>query len=239
MPLAPRIPPFNPTFKPVAPDQLLKLLGQKFLLPKEELARLAAELGDGVWQLAWSVATVTDLAVMESLRASLLETIRTGGTMRDWIQTLDDMGWRSPLGAWHEEMIFRTTLGTVMEGERYEVLMNDPNVEFLVFDAIDDDLVDEECLSLDGEAWPRDEFPDALFPPIHINCRCSAIPADGDDLDSLGATVHEGPPPLDHVAAGFDSAPSVRGLGEDLAGVIEDRLREDGWSVHAPAAPGR
>lgn len=239
MPIAPYVPPFKPTFRPVAPDRLLKLLGEKLLLPKEELAQLAAELGDGVWELAWNVATVTDLAVMESLRASLLETIRTGGTMRDWIKALDDAGWRSPLGAGHEETIFRTTLGTVMEGERYEQLTSDPNVEFLIFDAIDDDLVDEECLSLDGEAWPRDEFPGALWAPIHINCRCSVIPADGDELDGLGATKHEGPAPLDHVAEGFDSPPSVAGLSEDLAGVIEDRLREDGWAVHAPAVARR
>lgn len=239
MPLAPRTPPFNPTFKPVAPDRLLKLLGQKFLLPKEDLARLAAELGDGVWQLAWSVATVTDLAVMETLRASLLETIRTGGTLRDWTKMLDDAGWRSPLDTWHEETIFRTTLGHVMEGERYEVLTNDPNVEWLIFDAIDDDLVDEECLSLDGQAWPRDEFPGELWPPIHFNCRCSVIPADGDELAGLGATEHAGAAPLDHIAEGFDSPPSVRGLDEELAGVIEDRLREDGWAVHAPAVSGR
>jgi len=239
MPVAPYVPPFKPTFRPVAPDRLLKLLGEKLLLPKEELARLAAELGAGVWELAWTVATVTDLAVMETLRASLLETIKTGGTLRDWRKMLDDSGWRSPLGKWHEETIFRTTLGHVMEGERYEVLTNDPNVEYLVFDAIDDDRVDEECLSLDGQAWPRDEFPDELWPPIHFNCRCSVIPADANELGELGATEHEGPAPLDHIAEGFDSPPSVRGLSEDLAGVIEDRLREDGWAVHAPVAPGR
>ena len=239
MPLAPRTPPFNPTFKPVAPDRLLKLLGQKFLLPKEELAALAEELGAGVWELAWSVATVTDLAVMETLRASLLETIQTGGTMRDWIRMLDDMGWRSPLGTWHEETIFRTTLGHVMEGERYEVLTNDPNVEYLFWDAIDDGRACEECLSLDGQAWPREEFPPELWPPIHFSDRCTVNPADESDLKDFGATLHEGPPPLDHIAEGFDSPPSVRGLDEDLAGVIEDRLREDGWAVHAPAAPGR
>lgn len=239
MPLAPRVPPFKPTFRPVPPDRLLKLLGEKFLLPKEDLAKLAAELGAGVWELAWSVATVTDLAVMESLRASLLETIRSGGTMRDWVKALDRGGWRSPLGPWHEETIFRTTLGHVMEGERYEILTGDPNVEFLIFDAIDDDLVDEECLSLDGQAWPRNEFPGELWPPIHYNCRCSVIPADADELGELGATEHRGAPPLDHVAEGFDSPPSVRGLSEALAGVIEDRLREDGWAVHAPAPAGR
>jgi uncharacterized protein with gpF-like domain len=211
----------------------------RLAVTREVAQTIADELGAGVWQLAWTVATVTDLAVMEAIRGTFEEIIEGGGTMRDWLSMLDDMGWRSPLGAWHEETIFRTMLGQVMEGERYGVLTGDPNVEFLIFDAIDDDRVDEECLSLDGQAWPRDEFPGALWPPIHFNCRCSVIPADESDLKDLGASAHFGPPPLDHVQEGFGSSPSVEGLTETLRATAADALREGGWGVHAPTVPGR
>jgi hypothetical protein len=148
---------------------MVKILADKLALPADEIARIAGELGDGVWDLAWSVASVTDLSVLESLRESLVTIMQEGGTLRDWLSMLDDLGWRSPLGAGHEKTIFNTTLGTVMEGERYDLLAGNPNVEFLVWDAIDDDRVDEECLALDGQTWPRDEFPPELWTPIHYN----------------------------------------------------------------------
>jgi SPP1 gp7 family putative phage head morphogenesis protein len=237
VPSNPAIPPFNPTFQPASPEQVKKLLASKLLLPQEEIAAIAAELGDGVWDLAWSVATVTDYAVLQSLRESLLGIMDSGGTMRDWLDMLDEMGWRSPLGAGHEETIFRTTLGSVQEAERYDILMGSDAVEYLVFDAIDDDRVDEECLVLDGKAWPRDEFPPELWPPLHFNCRCSVIPADASDLDSLGAEIHDGPPPLDHVAEGFDTAPSVRGLTTAVQQSIAGRLQASGWVVNPRLAP--
>lgn len=237
MPSKPAIPPFNPTFQPASPAQVKKLLTDKLLLPSDEIAKVAGELGDGVWDLAWSVATVTDFAVLEGLRESLLQIMDSGGTLRDWLDMLDELGWRSPLGPGHEETIFRTTLGSVMEAERYEILTGSEHVEYLVFDAIDDDRVDEECLALDGQAWPRDEFPPALWPPLHFNCRCSVIPADAGDLDSLGAEIHQGPAPLDHVAEGFDAPPSVGGLTTAVQQSLAERLRSSGWVINPRLAP--
>lgn len=170
MPLAPSVPPFSPVWKPIPPDGLLKLLKGKTLIPADQAAAIAEELGAGAWELAWSVSSVTEFAVLESLRASLAEIIETGGTVDDWLSMLDDLGWRSPLGEWHERTIFRTTLGSVMEGERYEQLTTNPNVEYLVYDAIDDDRVRPEHLALDGMTWPRDSFPDSLWPPNGYNC---------------------------------------------------------------------
>lgn len=238
MPRNPRTPPFSPTFQPASPDELKRTLGEKLLLPPAEIAAIAAELGDGVWDLAWSVATVTDMTLLESLRESLLEIIQSGGTIRDWKAMLDELGWRSPLGAWHEDTIFRTTLASVTEAERYDLLTDSEFVDNLVFDAVDDDVICEECLELDGETWPRDEFPGELWPPLHFNCRCSVIPADDSDLKGLGATMHEGPPPLEHVAPGFDAPPSVRGLNTIVQQSLVERLHAAGWGINPPMAPG-
>lgn len=170
MPKNPRTPPFSPTFQPASPDEMKRILAEKLLLPAAEIEAIAAELGAGVWDLAWSVATVTDMTLLESLRESLLEIIQSGGTIRDWKAMLDDIGWRSPLGAWHEDTIFRTTLHSVSEAERYDLLTDSEFVDYLVFDAVDDDVICEECLALDGLTWPRDEFPGDLWPPLHFNC---------------------------------------------------------------------
>jgi SPP1 gp7 family putative phage head morphogenesis protein len=237
MPLAPSIPPFSPVWKPIPPDGLLKLLKGKALIPADEIAAIAEELGAGVWELAWSVSSVTEFAVLESLRASLAEIIETGGTVDDWLAMLDDLGWRSPLGEFHERTIFRTTLGSVMEGERYEQLTTNPFVEYLVYDAIDDERVREEHLALDGMTWPRDQFPAGLWPPNGYNCRCSVIPADFEDLDDLDAKLHDGPPPLDQVDEGFRSAPSVLGLSNELNAQLAERIREAGWQVNPRLTP--
>lgn len=237
MPHAPSIPPFSPVWKPIPPDRLLDILKGKALIPADQLEEIAAALGDGVWDLAWSVAGVTGFAVLESLRASLAEILETGGTVDDWLSLLDDLGWRSPLGEWHERTIFRTTLGSVMEGERYERLAGDAAVDYLVYDAIDDDRVREEHLALDGLAWPREQFPADLWPPNGYNCRCSVIPADEGDLDGLGARLHEGPAPLDQVDEGFRAAPSVLGLSRELMHQLATRIREAGWQVNPRLAP--
>ena len=239
MPRNPSTPPFSPTLQPASPEQVKRLLASKLLLPADQVDAIAEELGAGVWDLAWSVATVTDLALLTSLRESLLEILDSGGTLRDWLSMLDDLGWRSPLGAWHEETIFRTTLASVMEAERYEQLTDSEFVEYLVFDAVDDDRICEECVALDGQAWPRDEFPGALWPPLHFNCRCSVIPADETDLKGLDAQRHEGPPPLDHVAEGFDAPPSVQGLTTIVQQALVDRMHDAGWPIAPPMAPGR
>ncbi len=170
MPHRPPTPPFAPTFQPASPDQLKRKLAEKLLLPPDQVDAITAELGGGVWDLAWSVATVTDVALLASLRDSLLEILNSGGTLRDWRDMLDELGWRSPLGAWHEETIFRTTLGSVMEAERFDQLTDSEFVDYLVFDAVDDDRICEECLALDGKTWSRDEFPGALWPPLHFSC---------------------------------------------------------------------
>ncbi|MFZ5785513.1 MAG: phage minor head protein [Acidobacteriota bacterium] len=170
MPLAPAIPPFEPVWKPIAPQRLAGILRSKALIPADLVDEIAEALGDGLWDLAWTVASVTEFAVLESLRASLAEILEEGGTVRDWLSMLDDLGWRSPLGEWHERTIFRTTLGHVMEAERYDQVAGSEAVDFLVYDAIDDDRVREEHLALDGMAWPREEFPAELWPPNGYNC---------------------------------------------------------------------
>lgn len=220
----PSAPAFSPVFEPISPAKVKAILESKAALPADVIEQLASELGAGVWNLAWSVATVTESAVIETLRTSLTAIIDQGGTLRDWLDMLDEQGWRSPLGAWHEETIFRTTLGSAMEGERYDLLTGSQDVEYLVYSAIHDDRVRPEHLALDGRAWRRDEFPSDLWPPIDYNCRCSVIPADAGDLSGLGAKLDGGPIPEGTIAAGFAAPPSINGLAESVQQSIAERL---------------
>ncbi len=108
MPRAPRTPPSDTLWQSMPISKLLDLLGSRFLLPSDQLGAL----GEGAYLLAWSVAGVTELRVLERLRDALLEIMSAGGTVGDWMDSLDqileDTGWGTTAG--HAETIFRTTL---------------------------------------------------------------------------------------------------------------------------------
>lgn len=226
---------WSPLFKPLSPQKVLEWLREKALVTDpDELAML----GEEAYRLAWSVASVTELSVLESLREGLQTVISEGGTVRDWLGMLDELaaetGWSTTDG--HAQTIFRTTLASAYESDRYNELTGSEFVDYLVYTAIHDDRVRAEHLALDGMAWPREQFPDEYWPPIDYNCRCSVIPADAADLQTLGAKVQEEPIARDEngdpiqAADGFRSAPNIPELTTEVDSLLQQRLRDWGWT---------
>jgi SPP1 gp7 family putative phage head morphogenesis protein len=170
-------PPHDRLFKPLPPDRVLKIFEDRLLLPRETLK----EIGEGAYSLAWSVAGVTEFGVLETLRDALSDVIKEGGTLEDWLGSLEDIldssGWGTSEA--RAETIFRTTLASVFEADRYDELKGDEFVEFLVFDAINDDRVRPDHLALDGKAWNRDDFPDEYWPPLDYNCFPPGVQVEG------------------------------------------------------------
>jgi len=216
---------------------LLELLASRLLLPRDAI-RAA---GEGAYLLAWGVAGVTQLTTLTALRDALLDVIREGGTLADWRDSLEEIlastGWGTT--AWHAETIFRTTLASVMESARYLEIAGSPHVDYLVFDAINDDRVRDEHLALDGFYWRKEEFPPEYWPPLGYNCRCSVVPADADELEDLGAReahgtiVDEDGVPI-RADEGFRNAPSVAALSDELRESLLERLAAAGWGEVVP-----
>ena len=241
MPRAPRTPPADALWSPMPPARILALFRDRLLLP----ADVVRAAGEGAYNLAWAVAGVTELSVLERLRDAISEIVEGGGTIRDWLDALDDIlddtGWGTTRA--HAETIFRTTLASVYEADRHDRIMASPHVQYLVFDAINDDRVRPEHLALDGMAWKKDEFPAEYWAPLDYGCRCTVFPADADELGDLGAT--EQPPGLArdedgemvHAQEGFRAAPSISGLTEQQRQELLDRLALGGWDVLPPPTP--
>lgn len=234
-------PPHEAIFEPLSPAEIVKRLRDKLLLTPEQIA----ELGDAAYTLAWSVANATSVAVLQAMRESLAVAIQEGQTLGQWKEGLGDLVESFTSG--HLETIFRTTLATAYESERFDVLTQDEFVEYLVFDAVNDDRVRPEHLALDGMAWKRDEFPPEFWPPLPWdpwNCRCSVFPADFAELKSLDAKEVTGrypagedgqsitPPP------GFaGSAPSMRGLSDQVRADLQTRAVKWGWGADPIVPP--
>lgn len=228
-------------FRPLSPSQVLKVLAEKLLLTKDQIEAL----GEYAYLIAWTVAYVTELRVLEALRESLLVIIREGGTLDDWRDALDDIwdqyGWGT--SDWHAETIMRTTLAQVYEAERFEMLMEDPAVEYLMYSAINDDRVREEHLALDGMTWKREEFPTQIWPPNGYNCRCTVIPVSADNLAQLGAKLQQAGPPIVNGQRwqpdpGFSSPPTLSGLQGAAMEQLRQAATRMGISVPPPERGG-
>lgn len=247
MPVRPPTPPTpGILFQPLPVDRIMKLLQDKALVPKEQLDLLA----EGAHTLAWTVARVTNVDVMEALRGALLDVIANGGTVKDWRNNLKEIlvatGWGTSRG--HATTIFRTTLATIYEGDRYHEMKKNAFIEYLAFDAINDNRVRDEHLALDGCAWRRDAFPDHFWPPIGYNCRCTVYPVDADDLDRLGLIPQSGSsgdaklPDGRRISywdlpRGFRAAPSVDGLTKMTKSLLQSRLARARWATKAATVP--
>jgi len=207
------------SWRPMSPQRAREILQSKLLLQKQDLEKL----GHVAYTIAWTVARVAELRVLEALRQALVRVIEEGGTLDDWTAALDNIldttGWGT--SPWHAETIMRTTIGSVYESERFAYLRGAQEVEWLVYDAINDDRVRPEHLELDGLAYPREEFPEYLWPPNGYNCRCTVVPALREDLADLGAWTPTWEDEIPEPDPGFSHPPTVEGASEAVVRAAE------------------
>lgn len=209
-------------FDDVADERFVQELAKRAVLPKHVLQ----QIGDQAYTVAWTVAKTYDVKVMAKLKALLERAISEGQALQDWLdENLQKMVALVGLEITeaYATTVFRTTLGHVFEAVRFDRLTQDQEVEWLVYDAINDDRVRPEHLAWDGMAFPRDQFPRNLWPPNGYNCRCTVIPARQEDLIGLGAwTPRGGLVGLPEPDEGFNAPPSLRGLND----ITQAKLRE-------------
>jgi SPP1 gp7 family putative phage head morphogenesis protein len=230
-------PPHDTLWEPLPVQAIVDRFRAHLVLTKEQIT----ELGEGAYTLAWSVANTTSFAVLQAMRESLAVAMEQGQTLEQWQAGLGDLVQTFTGG--HLETIFRTTLATAYESQRFDELMGDEFVEYLVFDAINDDRVRPDHLALDGKAWLRKEFPPEYWPPLGYNCRCTVIPADFPELKALGAVEVPGRYVRDEAGdpilppEGFRSAPSLAGLADKVRRDLEVRAALLGWGSNPLIPP--
>jgi|GEM_PF-2981056 len=231
-------PPHDTVWEALPVHEIMARFKALQLMTPDEIAALGPE----AYSLAWSVANGTSMSILQTMRDSLAAHIESGKTLKSWVKELpaimDGTGWTA-VNKGHPATIFRTTLATVFEGERYKALNADDEVEYLVFDAINDDRVRESHLRLDGKAWIKPDFPEEYWPPLGYNCRCTVIPASHiDDLEAMYADTWSGKVPGVEADPGFGYAPSMRGLGADLQAELSAKALSLGYDGQQVAEVG-
>lgn len=225
--------PHRTYFTPMSPKAALAEFTSHVVLTQAELATL----GEQAWSVAWTVARAATVEVASAVRDSLAAALQEGMTFAEWRKTIPE-AWETTRA--HMATTFRTTLGSAYEAQRAGDLLYSDVVEFLVFDAINDDRVREEHLALDNKAWPRAQFPPGYWPPLGFNCRCTVYPEDRAGMQRYpGDALQQGPVQGFQVHEGFDAPPTFSGLNEACQRSLQEGLArlESPFAHQVPGVP--
>jgi SPP1 gp7 family putative phage head morphogenesis protein len=160
---------------------------------------------------AFTVSHVGSLRQIESVLGALNDTIRDGGTFKDFTKKVEAGG--VALTAHHRETVFRTGVQTAYNAGRRDQ-QNDAAEDrpFLMYDAINDSRTRPAHRAMDGyiapvghPVWKR------WYPPCGYNCRCSVISLTEAQAKARGYTGRVRTPSVDP-DPGFDHDPADGGI---------------------------
>lgn len=139
---------------------------------------------------SFSVQRIETMRALEKVNKSLQEALREGITVDDWKDQLDEM-WAehgiTPLKTWHIEVVFRTNLQSVYNTARWESIQASRVVEYVRYDAIDDDRTTIICSALSGQIWEKnDGVWETVLPPNHYQCRSGMSAVFREEIEKLG-----------------------------------------------------
>ena len=133
-------------------------------------------------QAAFTVAYIDDTKVIGKIRDALAETIDKGATLPRFKELIEKRLGESPIGAWHQETVYRTNLMAAFRDGRESLAQHPIVAEVFPFQAIhathDGRVRDEhlalETLGIDGTNiyYRADKMWDFFTPPWDYNCRC-------------------------------------------------------------------
>lgn len=205
---------FRDTSKSLPPK-----VGVSFDLPPEEAIAFFQQKGlkpSFAWQdmvgaehdHAFTVAKMMDMDMLADVQKSLDRALVTGGTFREFketlIPTLQGKGWwgkkevldpltGSPVVAQlgstaRLQTIFRTNLQSAYATGSWDMIESQAEfAPYLLYDAIDDHRTRPEHAALDGTLLPiSDPFWQSHYPPNGWNCRCGVIQLSDDELAARG-----------------------------------------------------
>ena len=219
------------TLKPLPMDDIRKLMARlKVVVADEFYEALEGSARAQAFTISGLVAADQLQAVLDTLSAHL----RTGGTFRDWQETVRDTEFGA-FPAWRRELVYRNNLNVqYAAGRGQHILAHRDARPYLVYSAVGDSRTRPEHLDLDGfvasvesPAWQR------IYPPNGHGCRCDAIPLTREQAEAEGIalTVPDMDIPDDwaYSVLGDPDAGIARTVTRKLAhfaSAIADKLRE-------------
>lgn len=129
-----RTPPYAEPFEiPVEPEEPIVSFpiieeAAKFLAEKTVLTRpMFDQLSDEAKKTAFTVARISSEDALAKIQTMLVEDVRTGGTLAEFREALNESLDTSALSPWHQENVYRTNIGQAQE-EGKQRIANHPLV---------------------------------------------------------------------------------------------------------------
>jgi len=158
---------------------------------------------------AFTIAKMGDVDLLSYVQTSLTKALEDGVTYKEWSENLApklvESGWwgqkplldpvtgqvvNAQLGSSHRlETIYRTNMQTSYAVGAFEQALEDPNVAYAMYDAVDDYRTRDHHAELDEIVAPIDsDFFKYNTPPLGFNCRCRLIYLSDSDVTEFGLT---------------------------------------------------
>jgi phage gp29-like protein len=151
---------------------------------------------------ALTVATVTDVRLIEAIKNKLIESVESGKT-RAWFagrvnETFDELG-VSRLRPWHLETVYQNNYLTAQSAGRFAALHANPDLDemFPAFQYLTagDDAVRAAHRAMHRRVYLRgDPIWLIWWPPNGHKCRCRVSPVSKYELEDLGISISRGAP---------------------------------------------
>lgn len=190
----------------LAPEEAIQHFTAKGLQPTYNWYEMLNEQHD----VAFTVAKMMDLDLLETVKGELEKALETGATLEDFkkalIPTLQKKGWwgkKDVVGpdgfvttvqlgsASRLENIFRTNMQSAYAAGHWQAIVEGADDQpYLMYDAVDDYKTRKEHAEMDALVFPiTHQFWQTHYPPNGWGCRCGVIQMDADEVEEMGLTI--------------------------------------------------
>ena len=140
---------------------------------------------------AWTVARITDAAVLKDVHTAAKKAIGSGQTLRDFIDSLNDVmerrGW-SGLRPWHTKLVYEQNLSMAYTAGRYDQA-TDAGIKYWRYLPSTSAEPRPEHQKYYGRVYKMGE---GRMPPLDFGCKCDWEVVFEDELEG-GRATSEGP----------------------------------------------
>jgi SPP1 gp7 family putative phage head morphogenesis protein len=171
--------------------EALEFFRKKAVLTGPQFEALAAEIGDYVNSLAFTVNQVAAADILQDVYDEVLKAIDAGGTFWDFREGIDDImarrGWTG-LAPYRLDNIFRTNIQTAYSVGRYKQMMAIAERRpYWQYDAVNDSRTRPSHLAHDGKVYHHlHPFWDTWLPSNGFRCRCRVNSLSAKEMEEEG-----------------------------------------------------
>ena len=166
-------------------EAIQKIKDQEVVLPDQYYNEVPQEIRS----LAFSVASIEKLSIINEIKSSLVRALEQGKTFSEWKKEID----YASLSRARLETIYRTNIQSAFGAANWDKMNADKELlPYAMYVALGDDRTRETHARLSGTIRKIDDpFWNGRRPPIDYNCRCTMVSLSAREAESMGITSDE------------------------------------------------